>query len=273
MRLIIPEGNIGDWAAAYVVKKIKEFKPTKEKPFVLGLPTGSTPEKMYKKLVELYREGDVSFENVITFNMDEYVGLGPNDEQSYHYYMHKHFFNHVNIPKENINILDGLCEDLKAETERYEEKIKAVGGVHLFVGGIGADGHLAFNEPGSSLSSRTRDKELTQDTIMANSRFFAGDMNRVPKVAMTVGVATVLDSEEVMILVDTHAKALALHKAVECGINHMWTVSALQLHRKGIIVASEESCGELKVSTYRYFKDIEKDNLDTEKFLKSIKSK
>lgn len=98
-------------------------------------------------------------------------------------------------------------------------------------------------------------------------------MNRVPKVAMTVGVATVLDSEEVMILVDTHAKALALHKAVECGINHMWTVSALQLHRKGIIVASEESCGELKVSTYRYFKDIEKDNLDTEKFLKSIKSK
>jgi glucosamine-6-phosphate deaminase len=177
----------------------------------------------------------------------------------------------VNIPKENINILNGLCEDLKAEANRYEEKIKSVGGIHLFVGGIGPDGHLAFNEPGSSLSSRTRDKELTHDTIIANSRFFDGDVNKVPKVAMTVGVATVLDSEEVMILVDTHAKALALHKAVECGINHMWTVSALQMHRKGIIVATEEACNELKVSTYRYFKDIEKDNLDTEKFLNSVR--
>ncbi|MGL4672073.1 glucosamine-6-phosphate deaminase [Cetobacterium sp.] len=271
MRLLIPENNIGDWAAAYVVKKIKEFKPTQEKPFVLGLPTGSTPEKMYKKLVQLYKEGVISFENVITFNMDEYVGLGPDDEQSYHRYMHDHFFNHVDVKKENINILNGLADDLKVEAQRYEDKIKSVGGIHLFVGGIGPDGHLAFNEPGSSLSSRTRDKELTQDTIIANSRFFDGDLNKVPKLAMTVGVATVLDSEEVMILVDTHAKALALHKAVECGINHMWTVSALQMHRRGIVVAAEQACGELKVSTYRYFKDIEKDNLDTEKFLESVR--
>ena len=271
MRLIIPENHIGDWAAAYVVKKIKEFNPTKEKPFVLGLPTGSTPEKMYKKLVELYKEGVISFENVITFNMDEYVGLGPDDEQSYHYYMHEHFFNHVNIKKENINILNGLCEDFKVEAKRYEDKIKEVGGIHLFVGGIGPDGHLAFNEPGSSLNSRTRDKELTHDTIIANSRFFGGDITKVPKVALTVGVATVLESEEVMILVDTHAKARALHQAVECGINHMWTVSALQMHQRGIIVAAEEACNELKVSTYRYFKDIEKDNLDTEKFLQSVK--
>lgn len=271
MRLIIPGNNIGDWAAAYIVQKIKSFNPTKEKPFVLGLPTGSTPEKMYKKLVQLYKEGVISFENVITFNMDEYVGLSPENTQSYHYYMHEHFFNHVNIPKENINILNGLAKDLKNEAERYEAKIKAVGGIHLFVGGIGPDGHLAFNEPGSSLSSRTRDKELTQDTIIANSRFFDNDINKVPKLAMTVGVATVLDSKEVMILVDTHAKAFALHKAVECGINHMWTVSALQMHRKGIVVAAEQACGELKVSTYRYFKDIEKDNLDTEKLLNSIR--
>ena len=175
--------------------------------------------------------------------------------------MFENFFNHVDIKKENINILNGLAENLEEECKNYEEKIKSLGGIKLFVGGIGSDGHLAFNEPGSSLSSRTRVKELTTETIIANSRFFDNDVNKVPKKAFTVGVATVLDSEEVLVMVDSSNKALALHKAIEVGVNHMCTVSALQLHKKGIIVADESACGELKVSTYRYFKDIEKNNL------------
>ena len=202
--------------------------------------------------------------------MDEYVGLGPDDEQSYHKYMFEHFFNHVDIKKENVNILNGQAKNPVEECTQYEDKIKSLGGIKLFVGGIGSDGHLAFNEPGSSLTSRTRTKKLTSETIAANARFFDNDVNKVPKEAFTVGVATVLDSEEVLVMVDTPAKALALHKAVEEGINHMCTVSALQLHKKGIIVAAEEACNELKVGTYKYFKDIEKENIDVDKLLHSV---
>jgi len=144
----------------------------------------------------------------------------------------------------------------------------AVGGIDLFVGGIGPDGHIAFNEPASSLASRTRDKELTTDTIIANSRFFNNDVNQVPKLALTVGVGTVLDSREVLIIVNGHNKARALRHAVEEPINHMWTISALQLHPKGMIVCDENACAELRVGTYRYFLDIEKDNLDASKLLK-----
>lgn len=270
MRVVITDKNVGDWAAVYVARKINEFKPTKERPFVLGLPTGGTPLEMYKRLIQLNKDGIVSFENVVTFNMDEYVGLTPDNDQSYHYYMHHNFFDHINIPKENINILDGMAEDYKAECQRYEDKIKSYGGIHLFLGGIGPDGHIAFNEPGSSLSSRTRDKELTMDTIIANSRFFGGDVNKVPKLALTVGVGTILDAKEVLIMVTGANKARALQHGVEEGVNHMWTISALQLHRAGIIVSDEAACSELKVSTYRYFKDIEKHNLNSEKLLADL---
>ena len=139
--------------------------------------------------------------------------------------------------------------------------MKAVGGVDLFLGGIGPDGHIAFNEPGSSLSSRTRVKSLTTDTIIANSRFFDNDVNKVPKTSVTVGVGTVLDAKEVLIMVNGHNKARALQQAVEGSINQMWTITALQMHPKGIIVADEAACADIKVGTYNYFKDIEKDNL------------
>ncbi|MGX6591806.1 glucosamine-6-phosphate deaminase [Cetobacterium ceti] len=270
MRVIITDKNIGDWAAVYVAKKILEAKPSAEKPFVLGLPTGGTPLAMYKRLIQFCKDGIISFENVVTFNMDEYVGLSPENDQSYHYYMYNNFFNHIDIKEENINILNGLAEDYKKECERYEEKIKSVGGIDLFLGGIGPDGHIAFNEPGSSLSSRTRDKELTMDTIIANARFFEGDISKVPTLALTVGVGTILDAREVLIMVNGHNKARALHNAVEQGVNHMWTISALQLHPKGIIVSDEAACGELKVGTYRYFKDIEGKNLDTDKLIEDL---
>ncbi|WP_028857210.1 glucosamine-6-phosphate deaminase [Psychrilyobacter atlanticus] len=265
MRVVIIGEDIGHWSAIYVANKILDAKPTKENPFVLGLPTGSTPLPMYKKLIEYYKEGLISFENIITFNMDEYVGLDKDHPQSYHYFMCDNFFKHIDIKEENINILDGTTLDYKAECARFEEKIKAVGGVDLFLGGVGPDGHIAFNEPGSSLASRTRDKELTTDTLTANSRFFDGDINKVPKLALTVGVGTILDAKEVLLMISGHNKARSMYHAVEGGINHMWTISALQLHPKGIIVSDEDACGELKVSTYRYFKDIEAPNLNLSK--------
>ena len=260
MRLIIqPDYEaISAWVATYIADKINSFSPTVNRPFVLGLPTGSTPLGTYKKLVELNKTGYVSFKNVLTFNMDEYVGISKNHTQSYHSFMWDNFFTHIDILQENVNILNGNASDLDAECQAYEDKIKTVGGIQLFLGGIGADGHIAFNEPGSSLHSRTRIKTLTQDTIIANSRFFENDVNKVPKTALTVGVGTVMDAHEVLIIVNGHNKAQALHRAVEGSVNHLWTISALQLHPKGIIVCDETATSELKVGTYRYFKEIEK---------------
>lgn len=176
--------------------------------------------------------------------------------------MWTNFFSHIDIPKQNVNILNGNAEDLHKECEEYEQKIVSYGGIKLFMGGIGADGHIAFNEPGSSLTSRTRVKSLTTDTIIANSRFFDHDINKVPKTALTVGVGTIMDSEEVLILVNGHNKARALYHAVEGSVNHIWTISILQMHRKGIIVCDDAATVELKVGTVNYFKDIEKYNLD-----------
>lgn len=263
MRLIIQENYklLSRWAAAYTVKQINAYKPTEENPFVLGLPTGSSPIGTYEEMIKLYKEGRVSFKHVITFNMDEYVGLAEDDPQSYHSFMHETFFKHIDIQKKNINILDGNAENLEEECLNYERKIKAVGGIDLFLGGIGPDGHLAFNEPGSSLHSRTRIKTLTYDTIVANSRLFGNDVNKVPKLSLTVGVQTVTDARKVLILVNGHNKARALSKIVEEGVNHMWTASVLQLHPSAVIVCDEESIVELKVGTANYFKDIEKDNL------------
>ncbi|MBQ5970934.1 MAG: glucosamine-6-phosphate deaminase [Prevotella sp.] len=263
MRLIIEPNyeQLSRWAAEHVVKRINEFNPTPDHKFVLGLPTGSSPVGMYKCLVEACRQGRVSFKNVLTFNMDEYVCLPEEHPESYHSFMANNLFNHIDCPKENIHILNGNAPDLDAECRHYEEMIEEAGGIDLFIGGIGPDGHIAFNEPGSSLTSRTRVKTLTTDTIIANSRFFEGDVNKVPKLALTVGVGTVMAAREVMILVNGHHKARALQAAVEGGVTQMWTISALQMHQHGIIVCDEAATEELKVGTYRYFKDIEKENI------------
>lgn len=263
MRVIIERDyqSLSEWAANYVAQRINQFQPSSERPFVLGLPTGSSPLGMYKALIELNRQGKVSFRNVVTFNMDEYVGLPESHPESYHSFMFNNFFNHIDIPKENIHILNGNATDVEAECENYEKQIASYGGIDLFVGGIGPDGHIAFNEPGSSLTSRTRVKTLTTDTIVANSRFFDNDVDKVPKTALTVGVGTVMDAKEVLILCNGHNKARALHHAVEGGVTQMWTISALQMHRHGIIVCDEAATDELKVGTYRYFKDIERNNL------------
>lgn len=263
MRLIVQKDfeAMSRWTAAYIAKKINEWRATAKKPFVLGLPTGSSPIGTYQEMVKLCKAGKVSFQNVITFNMDEYVGLPEDHPESYHSFMFKHFFNHIDIPRKNINILNGNAKDLEKECAGYEERIKKAGGIQLFLGGIGPDGHIAFNEPGSSLQSRTRVKTLTYDTMLANSRFFDNDVNKVPRLALTVGVGTVADSKQVILLVNGHKKARALQKIIEDGVNHMWTASALQLHPKAIIVCDDEATVELKVGTVNYFKDIERKNL------------
>lgn len=269
MRLIIQPDyhSVSQWAAYYVAAKIRAAAPTAEKPFVLGCPTGSSPLGMYQVLIDLNQRGLVSFEHVVTFNMDEYVGLPQRHPESYYSFMWNNFFGHINIKPENTNLLDGNAPDLEAECARYEAKIDSYGGIDLFLGGIGPDGHIAFNEPGSSLNSRTRQKTLTTDTLIANSRFFDNDLNKVPKTSLTVGVGTVLAAREVLIIVNGHNKARALHHAVEGAITQMWTISALQLHEKGIIVCDDAATVELKVGTYRYFKDIEANHLNPDTLL------
>ena len=262
MRLIIQDNqkDAGRWAAEYIVKRINEKEAAGGR-FVLGLPTGSTPLTTYARLIELYKEGKVSFKNVVTFNMDEYVGLPEEHHESYHSFMWNTFFKHVDINPENVNILNGNAPDLAKECEEYEAKIVAAGGIDLFLGGIGEDGHLAFNEPFSSLNSRTRVKTLTYDTLLVNSRFFDNDVNKVPKKAMSVGIATVLDSKEVVILALGSKKANAVQHCVEGGYNHVWPISALQIHPASIMVCDDPAAAEIKVATYRYFKEVEKENL------------
>jgi glucosamine-6-phosphate deaminase len=253
--------EVGKWAARHIVERINAFNPTADRPFVLGLPTGGTPLEAYKHLIAMHKAGQVSFKNVVTFNMDEYVGLPQEHPESYHTFMYRNFFDHVDIPRENINLLNGNAPDVNEECRQYEAKIKSYGKINLFMGGVGNDGHIAFNEPASSLASRTRIKTLTHDTRIANSRFFNNDVSLVPKFALTVGVGTLLDAEEVMILVTGHAKAQALAAAVEGNINHMWTISCLQLHAKSVVVCDEPSTMELKVKTVKYFRELEAENM------------
>ncbi|KAI0708946.1 glucosamine-6-phosphate isomerase [Cerioporus squamosus] len=260
MRLIIRDNAtaVGEYIGNYIAKRINDFAPTPEKPFVLGLPTGSSPIPTYKHLIKLVKEGKLSFKNVVTFNMDEYVGLPEDHPESYHTFMFREFFSHVDIPPSQVNILNGNANHLIEECKAYEEKIKKYGGIELFLGGIGEDGHIAFNEPGSSLASRTRIKTLAYDTILANARFFNNDIAAVPRMALTVGVATVLESREVVVVVTGQRKALALSKAIEEGVNHLWTLSALQLHPWALIVVDEDATAELHVKTVKYFKSIER---------------
>ena len=263
MRVIIEPDydKMSKWAADYVARRIIESNPTAAKPFKLGCPTGSSPLGLYKELIRKYQSGEISFEHVVTFNMDAYVNLDVNHPESYHSFMWNNFFSHINIKPENVHILDGNAKDLQKECENYEKLIEAAGGIDLFMGGVGPDGHLAFNEPGSSLTSRTRIKTLTTDTIIANSRFFDGDLSKVPSQALTVGIGTVMDAKEVLIVCNGHHKARALKHIIDGDISHKWTASMLQMHPKAIVVCDEPACDELTVATYKYYLDKERGNL------------
>ena len=245
------------WEARHIASAIKAKAEVTDDPFVLGLPTGSTPLDTYEELARMCEAGEVSFKNVITFNMDEYVGIPEKHPESYHSFMYKNLFDKIDIPAGNIHILNGNAPDLDKECEEYEKAIVNAGGIDLFLGGVGEDGHLAFNEPFSSINSRTRVVTLTQDTIEVNSRFFGGDTSQVPKRAMSVGVATVCSAKEVLILAFGSKKARVVAQAIEGPVTHYITLSALQLHENGLVVLDEPAAGELKVNSYRYFKAVE----------------
>ncbi|KAK6613848.1 glucosamine-6-phosphate isomerase [Botrytis cinerea] len=263
MRFIIRDGRTeaSAYVAQYIVDRINAFGPTPDHPFVLGLPTGSSPIGIYKILVEKYKAGEISFRNVVTFNMVCLMNtlVFPATTQK----AITRSCTSISSPTlmsflKNVHILNGNAENLEAECVQYEEAIKAKGGIDLFLGGIGPDGHIAFNEPGSSLASRTRVKTLAYDTIIANSRFFDNDLEKVPRMALTVGIQTILEAREVVIIITGAHKALALAKCIEEGVNHMWTLSSLQMHPHPMIVADEDATLELRVKTVRYWKSIEK---------------
>jgi len=256
MHLIIKKDydDCAQYVGEYIASKILNAKTSKSHPFVLGLPTGSTPLGVYANLIKMVENKKLSFKDVVTFNMDEYVGLSKDNDQSYHYFMMNNFFNHIDIQKENIHILDGMAKDLEKECLEYEKKIKEYSPIALFFGGVGVDGHIAFNEPFSHLASRTHVHALAAETIRSNSRFFGGECNLVPKFALTVGVATIMDADEVLIMATGHNKARAVKEAIEGAISSEYTITALQLHKNATIVCDEDASCELRVGTYKYFK-------------------
>lgn len=231
--------------AARLVARTLNAKPDA----VLGLATGSTPLGLYKELVRMHKDEGLDFSQVTTFNLDEYVGLTQTHPQSYHYFMHENLFKHINIPKQNIYIPSGTTDNYAAFCAWYERRIQESGGIDLQILGIGSDGHIAFNEPSSSLGSRTRIKTLARRTIEDNARFFDAD-EHVPIYAITMGVGTILEARKILLVANGPQKAAAVAAAVEGPVTSMVTASALQLHRDTMFIIDREAAGNLKMLDY-----------------------
>jgi glucosamine-6-phosphate deaminase len=232
-------------SAAREVAKTLNCKPNA----VLGLATGSTPLKLYAELVRMHKEEGLDFSQVTTFNLDEYVGLPATHPQSYHYFMNENLFNHINIPRQNLYIPSGTTDNYEAFCRWYEQRIVECGGIDLQVLGIGADGHIAFNEPASSLGSRTRIKTLTKQTIEDNARFFDSP-EEVPVYAITMGVGTILEARKIMLLASGEQKAEAVAAATEGPVTSMCTASALQLHQDVLLFLDRPAASKLKMLEY-----------------------
>jgi glucosamine-6-phosphate deaminase len=246
MRVIIEKDydSVSKRAAQFVAEIVRN-KPDA----VLGLATGSTPIGLYKELIRLHREENLDFSKVTTFNLDEYYGLPQDHEQSYHYFMRQNLFEWINVPPENIHVPSGLARDVEAYCENYERMIREAGGIDVQILGIGGDGHIAFNEPGSSLSSRTRLKTLTEETIRDNARFFDRPED-VPRFAITMGVGTILEARKCIMLANGAKKADVVAAAVEGPVTAQITASALQLHPDAIVIVDEEAGARLKRKDY-----------------------
>lgn len=246
MRVIIekdPE-SASKRAAEFVAQLVKS-KPNA----VLGLATGSTPLQIYADLIIRHETGELDFSQITTFNLDEYVGLSPNDPNSYRYFMEENLFSKINVAPENTNVPDGRALDFDTYCGQYEKQIADHGGIDLQLLGIGRDGHIAFNEPGSSLGSRTRLKTLTGETIRDNSRFF-GSEEKVPRLAITMGVGTILETRKCLLVAFGENKAEAIAQAVEGPVTAQVTASALQLHPDVTVVVDEKAAVNLKRKSY-----------------------
>ncbi|HHM24364.1 MAG TPA: glucosamine-6-phosphate deaminase [Bacteroidetes bacterium] len=212
---------------------------------VIGFATGSTPIGLYKELIRMHKEEGLDFSKITTFNLDEYVGLPPEHPESYHYFMWENLFKHVNVDPRSVHIPHGMADDIDAFCEWYEERIKQAGGIDLQILGIGANGHIAFNEPGSSLGSRTRIKTLTEKTRRDNARFFDNDINKVPKYAITMGIGTIMEARELLLLASGENKADAIKATVEGPITAMVPATIVQMHRRAVLIIDKEAGSKL----------------------------
>jgi glucosamine-6-phosphate deaminase len=251
--IILPDAESVSRRAASTIAELVRKRPD----CVLGLATGSTPLGVYRELVRLHREEGLDFSRVITFNLDEYVGLAPSHPQSYWHFMQANLFDHLNINPQNTHVPDGLAEDYEEYCPLYEKMIDDAGGIDLQLLGIGGDGHIAFNEPGSSLGSRTRLKTLAPETIRDNARFFSSPAE-VPRLAVTMGVGTILDSRRCLLLAYGASKAVAIAQAVEGPLTAQVTASALQLHREATVIIDEAAAGQL--TRREYYDAVEQSN-------------
>jgi len=232
-------------AAAKVVAEVVGNKPNA----VLGLATGSTPLGLYKELIRMHVEEGLDFSQVTTFNLDEYVGLSGEHEQSYRYFMNENLFGHINVPLESTHVPSGTAGDYSAHCREYEQRIEEAGGIDVQVLGIGSDGHIAFNEPGTSLASRTHVTTLTEQTIQDNARFFEKKED-VPIYAVTMGVGTILEARKLILLANKAGKADAVAAAVEGPVTSMCTASSLQLHPDATVFLDEAAAGKLRMADY-----------------------
>ncbi|MEQ1851180.1 MAG: glucosamine-6-phosphate deaminase [Chthoniobacteraceae bacterium] len=247
MEIIIqPTPEAGSIIAARLIADLVRKKPG----CVLGLATGSTPLATYRELARMHREDGLDFSGVTTFNLDEYVGLPTAHPQSYHAFMDENFFRHVNVQRGRTHIPDGMAGDVPAECARYEQAIRAAGGIDLQLLGIGSDGHIGFNEPSSSLASRTRIKTLTGQTRADNARFFGGDLKQVPFHCITMGVGTIMESRQVLMLAFGERKADAVAGAAEGPITAMNPASVLQMHPVAKCIVDEAAAGKLTRRDY-----------------------
>lgn len=238
--IVQPDSQQASWLAARLIRKLilEKARP------VLGLATGNTPLQLYKYLIKMHREEGLDFSRVVTFNLDEYVGLSPDHPASFHNFMWTNLFSHINIKPENVHIPDGLAPDIPAYCEKYEQEIKAAGGIDIQILGLGTNGHIGFNEPSSSLNSRTRIKTLTDQTRKNNAAFFGGEEN-VPFHAITIGIGTILEARMCLLMAFGKRKARAIARAVEGPVTAMVPASALQLHPRAIVLLDREAASEL----------------------------
>lgn len=239
-----------DERAAFLVARIIACALRQKPHLVLGLATGRTMERVYRYLVDMHREDGLDFSLCRTFNLDEYVGIPPDSPYAYRAYMNRHLFDHVNIDPRNTYLPDGMSADLDEACRRYEEQIREFGGIDLQLLGIGSDGHIGFNEPLSALRSRTRVKALAPSTIEQNAPLCGGDPARMPRRAITMGVGTILEADNILMLVTGTTKAEVLAKAIEGPITSMISATALQLHPRCRVIVDEESAACLKGRDY-----------------------